>query len=371
MDNRLQDRAPATAPGRLARRLTLCLALAACAGVAAHAQQGPVRPADMPEQVPGAQQERRAIPPLRASPREIKLGFIDPEAVVTGTTQLTNTGDEPIRISRTASSCACTVADLEKEVLQPGESMPLEATLTAGRNLGGQQRSVRIWVDGYAMPYEVWVTAEVAYGVRANPIFVNAIGIQRTGEIFLESVDDKPFTVLSTNNETVRYVGFDPESEAPRNSYTIRYDFTGVAGADLPMWWLVETDHPRAPIIDLRVVNQELAQKNIPNPRAPWRLAEDRAILGVVAPGASAEVTIRLAGRRIEALPTLTSNHPDVTFDLVEVKPESDGVELRVRVGIRSTASGLLTPAAVIDWQDHQQKFNVFMRAVRDEGPRS
>ena len=373
MNNTTITRAQAVAPKGAARRFTLCAALACLMAPAALAQiqQAQPRPTETVPAQQAATQPVRAVPPLRASPREIKLGFIDPEAVVSGTTTLTNTSDQPIRIERTASSCSCTVADLSEQVLQPGESIPLEATLTAGKNLGGQQRAVRVFVEGYTMPYEIWVTAEVAYGVRANPIFVNAIGIQRTGEIYLESVDGAAFSVLSTNGQPVNFVGFDPASDKPRNTYTIRYDFTGVAGVDLPLWYVVETDHPRAPTLDLRVVNQELAQKNVPNPRAPWRLMDDRTLLGVIEPGMGSEFTINIsANRRIDAMPVLTADSDKVTVDLINMTSSSEGVALRVRVGVRSDARGLLTPAITVDWQEHQAKHYLFLRAVpREDRP--
>lgn len=352
------------------------IALAACAlTLPAAAQPGHEgHNHAQPEVIPAERQtgaEQRMPAPLRAEPREIKLGFVEPEQVVTGKTTITNVSDKPIKIVRTASSCSCTVAELVKDTLEPGESMPLEATLTAGKNLGGQQRSVRLWVEGYQIPYEVWVTAEVSYGVRANPVFVNALGAQRTGEIALESVDKVPFTVLSTNGKKPIFIGFDPDKDAPRANYTIKYDYTGVSGEQLPTWVVVETDHPKAPVIDLRVVNEELARANVPNPRAPWRLSEERVILGVIEPGASKEFTVKLSGRRIESPPTLTTDSSDVSAEIIELKQQADGVEARVRVSTRSGVSGLQTPRITFDWQEHTSRIDVFFRAATPKDARS
>ncbi len=47
------------------------------------------------------------------------------EGVVEKTFQLTNSGDQPLKIERIDTSCACTTAELAKMEIMPGETVPL------------------------------------------------------------------------------------------------------------------------------------------------------------------------------------------------------------------------------------------------------
>src|SRR5690606_11511427 len=145
---------------------------------------------------PNAEPVKRNAPPLSAEPGRVDLGVMKPGAKLSGSVMLTNTGDETLKIARVNSSCSCTVADLPKRELAPGESVELTATLESGNYIGAMQRQVRVYAEGYAGPYEIWVVAYVSYDVKADPVYIGAFQ-SATGEVKVSEVNGKPFRILS------------------------------------------------------------------------------------------------------------------------------------------------------------------------------
>ena len=66
---------------------------------------------------------------------------------------LSNSGDAPLTITNVSTSCGCTTASLAKNVLAPGESVPLDARFNSG-GFGGQTvtKVVRIDYTSYTDP---------------------------------------------------------------------------------------------------------------------------------------------------------------------------------------------------------------------------
>lgn len=317
--------------------------------------------AQQPPQIPTRQQVRRQAPPLTPDMTTNNLGFVKPEDKVAGEFKLKNTGDEKLTISRTTSSCSCTIAELDKKELEPGESVTLTATLEAGKFPGATQKSVRVFVEGYAIPLQLWISAEVSYGVRATPVFVDAFQT-RKGTINLESVDKKPFSVVTVNGEAPTFSGFNPETDEPRSVYTLAYDFEGIEGKTIPMWWVVETTHPEAPVVDMRIINPE----NIPmqDPGKSWSLEQDRVILGQVEQGKMHEFSLAIRGRgSVDSEPTLVGlEKGEGTLELLEVVPGGSGVEMHFRYHAPTDSSGVVIDKAILKWGDHEDQFFVFGR---------
>lgn len=323
---------------------------------------------------------KREPPPLATDPGTINLGFMEPETSMTGKSKLTNTGDTDMKLLRATTSCSCTVAtDVTNKVLKPGESIEIEATLKGGKFPGPQQKAVRVFVDGYAVPVQIWVTGEVAYGVKSTPVYVDAFQT-RTGEVAFESTDGKAFKIVSVNSDTPPYVGFDPEKDEARNKYTLKYDFQGIEDPKLPRWWLVETDHPKAAVIDLRVINPALIPQQ--DPKAPWNLMEDRSLVGALKVGESKEVHITL--RPVSppaadaAAPTFTVGNEAIKVEYVSAENGAEGYVIKAKVTAVKPLSGgtLLNERVKISWLGHEGQYDLFGRvldgqkaAMKNNGP--
>lgn len=314
---------------------------------------------------PGGQQVRRMPPPLRASPEKVELGVIRPQGKKTGTVTLTNTGAETLKIARVNSSCSCTVADLPKRELAPGESVELTATLDAGEFIGSMQRTVRVYVEGYAPPYEIWVTADVAYDIKADPVFVGAFQSDN-GEVKVTEINGKPFRVLSVNNQAASYKDFDPAKDEPRSEYTLLWNVRGVDAKDLPQWWVVETDHPEAPVVDLRVLHPAIMPR--PDPRRAWQLGADRSILGYVQAGVPTTFTINVKERRRaeeEPAPPIISTKSDhLKLSVLKSERTEEGYAFEVSLTGTTPANGatLINEPVKIKWRDTEETYWIFGR---------
>lgn len=58
-----------------------------------------------------------------------------------------NTGQQPVTVTKVATSCGCTTADLPKKTYAPGEGGALTAKFTFGARRGAQSKSVTVMTD--------------------------------------------------------------------------------------------------------------------------------------------------------------------------------------------------------------------------------
>ena len=219
------------------------------------------------------------IPPFKIDPPELDFGFIDPGQELHGTIQVTNVSDKPLTVTKQASTCKCTVAqDITGMTLAPGESVELNPVVEPRSWNGPKRDKITLVFAGYPKPASIVVKSNVAQAVYAEPPYLNAarsvnaqgtIDVETpqelldrmTGTIKLLSRNETPFRLLALNGGEVPYVDFDPAQDEPRSSYELQWDLTpynentcvDVQGNKMRGWWVVETDHPEAPVVDLRV----------------------------------------------------------------------------------------------------------------------
>ncbi len=80
-----------------------------------------------------------AAPPVVFTPQLVDFGYILPNADSTGTFEIRNVGDKPLKILRTTASCQCTtVTRLDGTILAPGQSASLTARID-GRSFPGER----------------------------------------------------------------------------------------------------------------------------------------------------------------------------------------------------------------------------------------
>jgi hypothetical protein len=319
---------------------------------------------------------KREPPPLNADPNIMNLGFLEPETTKVGKTTLKNTGAEPLTIRSVSSSCSCTIPkDLSGTILKPGDTVELEASLKAGKFPGPMQRAVRVFVDGYGVPIQVWVNADVSYGVRAMPTFVDCFQTTK-GRIEIEATDGQKFSILSVNGEAPKFDGFDPAKDEPATKYTLTYDYSDQIKEDptkLPKWWLVETDHPKAPVVDLRLIHPAIIEQQAAKPAAPWTMMEDRVLIGAMKAGEAKEFTFTLHRNAAAAedpkwagtKPELATESGNLKFEAIAVEEQSDGIHIKMKVTAKeSMKPGLVMERADIKWKDNDGKIWMFGRVM-------
>ena len=111
----------------------------------------------------------RIGPRLEVTPAGYDFGQIDDSKPVTRSITLTNTGDETLRIPEEGGlkgSCGCTVPQLEKFTLEPGESMQIEVTFDPRNRSGKQSKTVTIQTNSDRGPTIIPVEAMVIQRVQ-------------------------------------------------------------------------------------------------------------------------------------------------------------------------------------------------------------
>jgi hypothetical protein len=165
-----------------------------------------------------------------------------------------------------------------------------------------------------------------------------------SGEIALESRDGRPFRVLAAHGRPPQFVDFDPATDTPRARYTLRWDITAEHNAGtVPWFWVFETDHPEAPLVDVRVQHDSTRPDGI---REPWVPKDQRLLLDHLRHGESVEAEAKLeysANRRPEpASVRISGENSQFWAELISAVPDGQFLKLKLRVTPKPGARGLL-----------------------------
>ncbi|MBU3729514.1 MAG: DUF1573 domain-containing protein, partial [Phycisphaerales bacterium] len=260
-----------------------------------------------------------------------------------------NTSDKPVRILRAVPSCTCTTLDVAGKEIPPLGELLVPITMKVSSATGIKTANVQFVLEGVPSVLTVAMQGEVSYPVRALQLdpktdtrvpyidaFTNPGKV--TGLIEVVSVDGKPFRVTAVQGKPARHVGFDPAADAPRTSYTVEYDLSGIECAKMPPYLIVSTDRTDAPVIDMRVRH---ACTRI-DPVIPF--AEFRTNLGALAPGSTAHYDFELKQARGWTATGATCDDPRIRIEFVKQKPvDSEGHSLvALKATVSPDARGLL-----------------------------
>jgi len=99
--------------------------------------------------IPGIEDSAEEYPKIEAAPESFDFGEIDYGQIAEHTFKIKNSGNEVLEIKRIATSCACTSAEIEKEILNPGEETNLfvkydTGLMTGAHAKGNQERIIYI-----------------------------------------------------------------------------------------------------------------------------------------------------------------------------------------------------------------------------------
>jgi len=299
-------------------------------------------------------------PKIEVEPTVADLGYIEPSGVKEMEIQLHNVGQEPVEFLRVTSTCSCAVGRLMRGLTPPGESAALMVRVEARPFVGPIEQTLNVWYSDARRPLQVPVKAETTRAVRVEPFYLNLITDQK-GEILLESIDDQPFRVTSVNGQTP-----DPHTHGNRLSelakkHVLAYDLSNVSAEELHPWFLIETDHPDAPILDLRVVHPAVISQG-DGGRGAFTPSPDRLVLGRVQPDQSAETTITLVNLDEGALSSVESADDRLSIEVIEEKSTGDGVEVRLRITPSAQAKGLIRAKAHFRGEGHEDSALIFVR---------
>ena len=272
-------------------------------------------------------------PPIVVMPAPVDFGVVQPGSMLEAEVTLTNTSDRPLTIVNAQPSCTCTTVDLAGKVVPPRGSITVPVSMKTNRSIGIRQAVVQMQVAGYGRFAKINLVAENSWGVRSVPSYVPLREKQQkpeklTGSMILESVDKKPFSVLAIMGETPEFIGFDPSKDAPRNQYRVSYDFSNVACKDIPPYWIVRTDHPKAALFDVRVRHDPCTKVS---PGLP--MSDFRSSAGVIPSGQMVPIEIVFKKLR-RPITSVTSSNPMVTAFLSDETPDGKDTLITTMISV-------------------------------------
>lgn len=301
------------------------------------------------------------LPPLQVAPAAINMGVAAPKAGMKGSAKLTNTGNKPLRILAVTPSCKCTTTnDLTNKVIEPGQTIALEAELEPVSMPQTQKAVLRVLVEGYGKILEIPVQGEVAMPIRALPPMINAVqGRPHAGRFVIESVDKKPFTICAIGGRKPEFVGFTPGKDEPRSTYLVKYDLD-TWQPTFPAYLVVETDRPECPVFDVWVRSEQTI------PRPGLKMKEYRLNAGRIDLGSSVDIKVDMEDAGEDVL-AVESGSPAVD---VQLKSQAGDGKLRtlvLTITPKGAMEGLLYAPITLYGREKDQPLILFA-SVRPKG---
>ncbi|MCH8823767.1 MAG: DUF1573 domain-containing protein [Planctomycetes bacterium] len=235
-------------------------------------------------------------PPVEFEPANMNFGVVPPHTIGKGYARIWNVGNGPLLIKESRTSCGCTNAEnLAGKIIQPGGYLDFMTEMEMKSGLATKKEKISILFEGYNTFIPFFYHAEVARSVRVVPPYIEALNERmqsiQTGTVQVVSLDNKPFNILKSHGEAPQFVGFDPATDEPRKQYTLKWDMNQFAGKTVPMFWAIETDHPSAPLVDVRVRHSTTRPDK--NKARPWQPKDQRVLLDELRNGETSEVVVK------------------------------------------------------------------------------
>ncbi|MFZ4642948.1 MAG: DUF1573 domain-containing protein [Phycisphaerales bacterium] len=315
-------------------------------------------------------------------PPLIKLGFIEPRSTITRNFRLINTSAKPVTIQSATPTCTCTTIEAQGKIIPPGESLEVPITMKVAASTGIKTAAVTFTFTGGIAPAKVEMSGEIAYAVRGTTIdvtngamvpYINAfqdpsapVGTPSTplsGTVTISSIDRSPFRINSVMGQPAVFVNFNPQQDAPRNNYLVSYDFSKIPCERMPPYLIIETDHPQAPVIDMRIRH---ACTKI-SPQLPF--AEYRSNLGIVTTGKEQPFEFELKHSQGWKVISTTSKDPQFTVKLVGQRADADNAMISLMISANPSAHGIVLAPVTMTAMDptgatKSSDFWVYFKAV-------
>lgn len=261
------------------------------------------------------------------------VGTVSPLDFVRGSFTFRNVTDKPVTITKVEAGCRCTYGVMTANTIAPGGEAKMNYDIDVRGSVGPLRKPISLLVAGFDKGLEVVVQGELQYAVRCSPPTLQPNG-SGEAQVTLTSSDGVPFRVMSVNGEEPIVVSRNPAEGPKALSWTIVYN----VGRAWPYAVVVETDHPKAPVLDLRVYSSLVSNKEMPYFKQINDLAIGRHMvnLGVVKPGGSAEFDMYITRVKDYDQPvTLSTDGGDIKLELIETfpwhRPDDTGLKIRAR----------------------------------------
>lgn len=250
-------------------------------------------------------------------------------------------GTRPLTLLAASPTCSCLSTDFNGRVeIAPGSSHVVRVQYRERSFPGTAEERVRLVFAGHSEIIEVPVRAFFSRAVEASPAYINA-EVESKGQFTLRSLDDVPFEVLSVSGSRPLFVD---DQAGASISHTLQWDLrafdsdcTDEFGQRMPRWLVVETTHPLAPFVDIRVRNSRCTKLDVPtSPNQEWYLGEHRFVLGSFSPGEAKDFVLPIryfsGAKRLEAVSLVSSGDPRFDLEVVKILQQFDQRDIYLQI---------------------------------------
>jgi len=348
--------------GRLIAGVAVMVAAIVMTPGSAWCDQGSTAPPSQAQ--PGTAPLTGPPPPVLLEPRQIDLGYANPSRIATGVIKLRNTSSRPLTIGRVQPTCKCTTPELSSMTIPPGQTVEMKAGVDLRGSLGKISKTINVFVNGYSQPVQVKIVGEMGYAVRCTPAEFRS-DVSAQGNLELEAMDGKPFRVLRVNGLAPSIISQSPAGADKAIRWTVAYDLT----VNSPMldYYIIETDHPDAPVLDPRVLGGELAAIEGRFFTSKLLFGRHNTNIGILRAGESVEIDVGMVRADRTKPMTWEIRVPDLSIELVslEVDPKDPQWEKAVvRVTSAAERDAPLVGAIVVRQEDLQARMFITGRLM-------
>lgn len=149
--------------------------------------------------------EKSPVAALACKEATYDFGTRDNSESVQHTFVIANTGNAPLVISKVQPSCGCTVANLTKDHLNPGDEAFLTATLSLTGQKGRMHKSITLESNDPKEPrFTLWLDGEATTSITFAPQSIHfrsvtmSSGAERTVDLIVE--EQAAFNILKVTN---------------------------------------------------------------------------------------------------------------------------------------------------------------------------
>lgn len=301
-----------------------------------------------------------AGPDIKIEPFHVPLGILAPLEERSVDLTITNAGDAPAVLLQVTTSCSCTAPDFKEPItIPPGGKHVMPLHIRGRANVGPLHSQANFFFENISKPLTITLAGDVSRAIKADPFVIDVLDFPKrepkpamNGSITLTSVDGAPFRVLTVQGEVIK-------DSKPETSHTVRYDFRGVEQTDMPIWFVVETDHPKAPLIEMRVGSMALLHTG--QGTGPWDLESDIVMLDRVPAGKTVTREIELTGLRdanapVEFVSGRGLIQPHIAGETMGVRGRRFTVEFTPALGV----SGFAHDKLVIRAKGHERSVDMY-----------
>ena len=306
-------------------------------------------------------------------PASLQLGFVRPEAVVTREFKVVNDSSKPLVLRSINQGCSCTKVAMKLGEIPPGGSKIGTATFTAGMTPTTRNNKIKLLFQNHS-PMTLDMNAVVSRAVRVLPPdfrmhskgYWDGAPDRPRSQFRISSVDGTPFRILSSGGKLPKGIAGKGDPSIPSTEHILMIDIgehdiqtlLDPQGVKLDPFWLVETDHPETPVVEVRVLHKEYRPHQREKDRE-WFFVENRVVVDPINAGQAGQFQLPVlwskpVGQRKQQITSVESRSPDFQATLLEMK--ADGKKSQAVVGIRPR-DGFVGPfQGVVELVSHEHR---------------